>query len=122
MNTHSKDPNPPRDGSSDVRSALLCFALCSAVCLLFFFPGAITWIWAPTFREDLGIVHSSRYVGGIRYTTEFTTVSPAAAPRQFLLSGVVNIPAGTALEKREHFFARQVCIQGSDACWELLGN
>ena len=122
MNIPTKDSHPPKEDSPAIAGALLCFALSSVVCLLFFYPGAITWIWAPTFREDLGIVHSSRYVGGIRYTTEFTTVSPSAAPRQFLLSGVVNIPARTALEKREHFFARQVCIQGSDACWELLGN
>ena len=122
MKTYSKETNPPTDGSSGVGSALLCFALCSAVCLAFFFPAVITWLWAPTVREDWGIVQSSRYVGGIRYTTEFTTMSPSVAARQFLLPGVVNISAGTPVEKREHFFARQVCIQGSEACWELLGN
>ena len=91
-------------------------------CLPFFYPKAVERLFVPTDREDWGRVQSTRFVGGIRYTTQFTTVSTAGTTRQFLLSGVVNIPHGTALEKREHFLARQVCIQGASACWDLLGN
>ena len=104
------------------RGALLCLGLCCVVCLMFLYPAAMQSLFAPAEREDWGAVQSARYVGGIRYTTQFTTVSSAGTTRQFLLIGVVNIAVGTALEKREHVLARQVCIQGTGDCWDLLGN
>ena len=57
--------------------ALLCLGLCCVVCLTFFYPAAIQSFFAPAEREDWGTVQSARYFGGIRYTTQFTTVSSA---------------------------------------------
>ena len=74
-------------------------------------------IWAPATVEPWGAVESVRYVGGVTPRTQVST-----ADRTFLLHSVANIPKRALLEKRESFFYRQVCITGTDYCWELMGR
>lgn len=100
-------------------------ALLTALVFLPFTSGKLADFWAPATQEDWGTVQSIRYVSSFAPTTQLETES-----RTFLLKGIVNIDKGTRVHKREDFFSREVCVEGSKAdsqpdrkrCWDLLGN
>ena len=99
---------------------LFLLLMCSVTWFALTWPASLDTfkaIGAPPAKEYWGEVQSIRYVGGLSVKTQLTTQN-----RTFLLLGVVNTQIGDRLEKRQDLTSLQVCIEGTDRCWDLLGR
>lgn len=73
--------------------------------------------FVPFTQEAWGTVQTVRYVGSFGPTTQVETDR-----KIFLVRGTVNLDKGIRLVRRKDFFGQEICIDGSNTCWELLGN
>ena len=73
--------------------------------------------FVPFTQEQWGTVQTVRYVGSFGPTTQVETDR-----KIFLVRGIVNLDKGIRLVRRKDFFGQEICIDGSNTCWELLGN
>lgn len=71
----------------------------------------------PFTQEEWGTVQTVRYVGSFGPTTQVETDR-----KIFLVRGTVNLDKGIRLVRRKDFLGQEICIEGSNTCWELLGN
>ena len=124
MNDTNKSNEPKKtDEGKGAMGELLKFLLAATLLTaLAFWPftwGVLTNEWtaiqAPDTVTPLGTVKNIYFVGGFFTNTQVDTES-----RTLLLFTRVIVLRGTALELREDYFDRRVCVTGSQRCWPAL--
>lgn len=71
----------------------------------------------PAKIQQLGPVIETRYIGGFGVRTEVRT-----AGITLLLRRAVEIEAGTVVERRSRVLEEELCISGSDRCYEIVSR
>ena len=74
-------------------------------------------VWADDVVRDLGKVQRISFVGGLWIGTQIDTETLT-----LLVVSKANLPRGTALQSRDNFFRRRICVAGSERCWEVVGE
>lgn len=71
----------------------------------------------PAVIQPLGPVIETRYIGGFGVRTEIRTAS-----RTLLLRRAVELDAGTVVERRSRVLEEELCITGTERCWEIVSR
>lgn len=101
------------------RNLFLYLLGCGMSVVLVFWPwtfGSQSALRAPAVVVDAGTIQKIRFVGGLVMSTQVDTEI-----RPWLVQGVTKWLPGTRLETREDFFARQICVVGTDDCRSYRG-
>ncbi len=121
--TNKDDERKKTDEDKGAMGELVKFLLAAtSLTALVFWPfawGFLTDEWtviqASGTVTPLGTVQKIYFVGGLITNTQVETES-----RTLLLFSRVIVAKGTALELREDYFGRQVCVKGTQRCWRAL--
>lgn len=71
----------------------------------------------PAMIQPLGPVIEARYIGGFGVRTEIRTVG-----KTLLLRRAVELDVGTVVERRSRVLEDDLCITGTERCWEIVSR